>query len=82
MKFSQFYCLNCGKYVVDLPRNPARLHKAGHLKKLYCPYCKLECNCYECPSEVDVYDFKEAYVAGEFRELAAESIEHCQGGIE
>lgn len=80
VEFSQFYCINCGKYVLDLPRKSYKLHKTGHLKKLYCPHCKMEVNCYECRTEYDVFDFKERFENREFSELAIASIEHCQGG--
>lgn len=77
--YSQFYCLNCGEYVIDLPRKMQKLHKTGHLKRLYCPNCKIECNCFECRTEWDVYEFKERFTEGEFIEEAKKSIEHCKG---
>ena len=47
MSISDFYCTNCGKYTLSLPRKNGRTRKGGHLKKLYCPNCKEEHNCAE-----------------------------------
>ena len=45
--FSSFYCTNCGNQVYSLPRLCSKLREPGHLKNLYCIYCKEEHNCVE-----------------------------------
>lgn len=77
--FNSFYCLKCGKEVYTLPRARSLQHSSGHRKRLYCPHCKVEVNCYECANDQDAYEFKEAFTQGAFVEEAAESIAFCEG---
>lgn len=72
---NEFYCINCGERGIDIARNRGHQHKAGHLKKLYCIHCRKVCNHYECPTPKDVERFKKKFAAGDFVELAKESIE-------
>jgi hypothetical protein len=44
---SDFYCTQCGKFTYPLPRKKSNQKEAGHLKSLYCIYCKKEINCVE-----------------------------------
>lgn len=46
-EFSTFYCTNCGNKVYSLPRPCNALREPGHLKNLYCQYCKQVYNCVE-----------------------------------
>ena len=36
---SRFYCTQCGKEGIPVPRELRSLHESGHLKKIYCVYC-------------------------------------------
>ena len=38
----KFYCSECGKEGIPLPRKKSHKHKTGHGKHLYCIYCKKE----------------------------------------
>ena len=44
ISLSCFYCTKCGKRGIDIPRKKGREREPGHLKKLYCLYCKSEQN--------------------------------------
>lgn len=50
---SRFFCTNCGNENIMVFRNRGRRRAAGHLKKLYCPYCKSEQNCAEISDKND-----------------------------
>lgn len=45
---SDFYCVKCGKKGLPIWRKKGKEREAGHLKKLYCIYCKEEINHVEC----------------------------------
>ena len=79
-KFSEhsFYCINCGKKMISLPRKNGHNYKKHHRKKLWCPWCKMEVNGIECKNDNDVYDFLEAFKAGEYKEEVANSINYIQ----
>ena len=36
---SNFKCPECGNYI-PLPRNKAKPREKGHIKDLFCPWCK------------------------------------------
>lgn len=57
----RFFCTNCGKEGLPLPRRVSHQHEKGHLKKLYCPWCKQEFNHWECHDEEEVAVFKEYF---------------------
>lgn len=44
---SDFYCTKCGKKGISLPRKDNKKREPGHLKRLYCPYCRSEQNSVE-----------------------------------
>lgn len=69
-----FYCLNCGKRNIPIMRPRGHMRGKGHLKAMYCPYCKKEVNQFECYDEGDVRDFLKKFEAGEFIEQAEESM--------
>ena len=73
-----FYCLNCGKLSMPLPRKIGRQHNSYHRKKLYCPYCKVVVNHVEIRNDVELFNLKEDFANGQFKDEAAESIELCQ----
>lgn len=37
---SDFYCTKCGRKGISIPRKNNKRREAGHLKNLYCPFCK------------------------------------------
>lgn len=39
-----FRCTECGKEGIPISRDQGRQREMGHLKKLYCIYCKKETN--------------------------------------
>ncbi len=55
---SRFFCTQCGK-AQFLMRKQSLQKEKGHLKKLYCPFCKNHCNHYE----VREYDLEFDYDA-------------------
>lgn len=44
----KFYCTKCGKEGIPIVRKKASQREPGHLKNLYCLYCKEETNHAEC----------------------------------
>ena len=73
-----FYCLNCGKKSIPLPRKSGHQHARNHRKRLYCPNCKQEVNHIEIKNEEDRQQFLEKFENGEYIEEAKESIEECK----
>lgn len=65
---SNFYCTKCGKRGIPLARKISSQRTPGHLKKLYCPYCKTEENHVEIrPFGGYRYeDFLEEFTLGRF----------------
>ena len=41
---SQFFCTECGREGIPLPRPESKKRESGHLKTLYCSFCKKETN--------------------------------------
>ena len=74
MEQHSFYCINCGKKAYELMRPVSHKYGKHHRKALYCPWCKETVNCVECKNDSEVYDFKEAFEAGEYADEAKESI--------
>lgn len=57
---SQFYCTCCGRQGIPISRRMSRQREGGHLKKLYCVYCKKDTNHLEYRSfDENWEDFKE-----------------------
>lgn len=46
IKTSRFICGKCGKFTYSIPRVKNTREK-GHVKYLYCPWCKIKNNCIE-----------------------------------
>lgn len=57
----RFFCTNCGREGLPLARKTGHQHQKGHLKNLYCPWCKGEYNHWECHDDEEVAKFKEFY---------------------
>ena len=67
---SRFFCTKCGAEGMPIMRPKSRQREAGHLKKLYCLFCKEETNHAEVRS-IGGYtyeDFLEEFEAGRFVE--------------
>lgn len=74
-----FYCINCGKRAMSLQRPVSKLREAHHRKKLYCPCCGNVVNCIECRNDSEVYEFKENFELGVYKEEAEASLKECKG---
>lgn len=70
INISDFYCCSCGKRVLPLPRKDGQGREPGHLKKLYCLYCKEEKNAVEIREngKYTYEDFMIEYLNGNFDE--------------
>ena len=65
---SRFFCTCCGREGIPIQRKKGSEREAGHLKQLYCIYCKKEVNHAEV-REIGGYtieDFKKEYLLGRF----------------
>lgn len=61
LQYNTFYCIQCGNKNYSIPRRKNAQREAGHLKRLYCPYCGKEINHAEC-SEFGPYTSAEFYI--------------------
>ena len=75
-----FYCMNCGKKSMILPRSQNRQRGKMHEKKLFCIFCNETLNHVECRTAADVEKFKKKLERGDYKEKAKESIEFVKGG--
>ena len=67
---SDFYCTRCGRKGIPIARKVGKQREAGHLKKLYCMYCKEEINHAEIRpfGDYNYEDFKLEFDLGRFVE--------------
>ena len=72
-----FYCIQCGERALSCVRPQSHRRERFHRKKLYCPHCKVMINTIEIKNDVEAYEFKEMYEAGDFKEEAYLSKEVC-----
>lgn len=65
---SDFYCVECGKKGIPVPRKGSLKKEAGHLKKLYCLHCQKETNHAEVRpyGSYNVEDFQLEFEKGRF----------------
>ena len=65
---SDFYCTNCGKQGISIPRKADQQREAGHLKSLWCPNCRKVVNHVEVRAfgSYSYEDFKEEFELGRF----------------
>ena len=65
---SEFYCTKCGRRGIPIARKVGKQREAGHLKKLYCPFCREEVNHAEIRpfGEYNYEDFKLEFDLGRF----------------
>lgn len=76
---SRFFCTQCGKEGIPIMRKNGKLREPGHLKKLYCIYCKQEVNHAEV-REMGGYteeDFKKEFEMGRFINGQREILSDC-----
>lgn len=67
---SEFYCTQCGKKTIPIARICTHQRAAGHLKNLYCPWCRKENNCVEIRPGIGSYTyetFKLEFTLGRYR---------------
>lgn len=76
--YHSFYCMNCGKKIIELPRSRSHCYNKHHRKALYCPWCKITCNAIECKNDNEVYEFKELFESGAYKEEALESAQYIK----
>ena len=57
----RFFFTIFGREGLPLARKVSHQHQKGHLKNLYCPWCKAEYNHWECHDDEEVKKFKEFY---------------------
>lgn len=76
---SDFYCTECGNQGIPLARTLWQQREAGHLKKLYCSYCRKETNFVEIRpnSPYTVDDFRIEFEEGNF-ENGERKMTYCQ----
>lgn len=67
---SEFYCTRCGKKGIPIARKIGKQREAGHLKRLYCLYCREEINHAEVRpfGEYNYEDFQMEFELGRFLE--------------
>lgn len=68
LEIHEFYCTKCGRAGLPLPRRKESLREKGHLKKLWCPWCKEEVNHYECRNYEEVEQFMEFFIGQQLKE--------------
>ena len=68
---SDMYCTQCGKRNIPIPRSKGKERECGHLKQMYCIYCKKKTNMVEVRGFYSNYtydDFKLEYDLHNFNE--------------
>lgn len=75
---NSFYCLNCGKKIMDLPRKKSNQHESLHRKKLYCPWCKQTLNAIEVRNEQERWDFLENFEQGAYENEKEASLNYVR----
>ena len=65
---SDFYCTQCGSKGLPIVRTTHKMREPGHLKKLYCPQCRIQTNhCEVRPfGKYDYEDFQIEFIHGNF----------------
>ena len=69
---SKFYCTQCGKPQY-LARKQSLQKEQGHLKKLHCPFCGLQCNHYEVREHDFDFDYESFMKRVENKEFPLEN---------
>lgn len=76
----EFYCTQCGKCGIPVPRKLGSLRECGHLKMLYCIFCGKVTNHAECisGSAYSAKIFEEEFQSGNFDEEGKRKIDLSQ----
>lgn len=80
---SRFFCVQCGHEGIPIVRKQNAQREPGHLKKLFCLYCKQEVNHAEI-REIGGYteeDFKTEFELGRFKDgirVPLKELEDCE----
>lgn len=69
---SDFYCTNCHKKLYPVWRKRGQEREPGHLKKLYCIYCKEEHNCIEIRPNTQNYTIADMEIEFEYNNFDEE----------
>lgn len=59
---SDFYCTQCGKKALMIPRQQSKQREPGHLKNIFCIYCQKENNCVEIRPIGTKYNYQDFLV--------------------
>lgn len=70
----KFFCIKCANETIPVQRKVNHQHRKHHLKRLWCPHCKITINCVECRNEEEVEEFKEKWKAGFYTEEVEKSL--------
>ena len=76
-----FYCIQCGKKALSLPRKISHKYQKHHYKKLWCYHCGCTINTVECRNDEEVKEFKEKWLNGDYQEEIKDSLIECQRTI-
>lgn len=71
----KFYCLNCGREGIPIPRKIGHQYKQFHRKRLYCPWCKNEVNHIEIKNTEQEQQFKLDFTKGVYVDEAKQSMD-------
>ena len=63
---NDFYCTQCHKKGIPIPRQPGSEREAGHLKKLWCIYCCKETNFCEIQPNAQRYTYEDFLIECEY----------------
>ena len=63
---SKMYCTKCGKEGISIPRKNGKYREAGHLKSLYCIYCKETRNHVEIKPFYSDYNYEDFLLEMEY----------------
>ena len=62
----KFFCIQCAREGLPIQRKINHKYGKHHMKKLWCPWCKMEINHIECRNDQEIREFKENYAAGKY----------------
>lgn len=84
MRFSDFYCVECGFKGIPLPRKKGQERGSGHLKNIFCLNCRKETNHCEIVNEngsaYSYEDFLKEFNLGRFvngKRIAIKDLVKC-----
>ncbi len=69
---SKMYCCKCGHEGINIPRKTNSYREAGHLKKLYCIFCKQEWNHAEVRNIYSNYNYNDFLLEMEYNNFDEE----------